>query len=175
MSEPESIGGASMDADGTITLRLRAEGPAGMIGEAALVYRPSDKDYGAILDHLGGLQPGQEKLVPPFPDDDQDDPPTPGQVRRERSMGSVLGLVLLVPAALLWLVVLVGAFGAMSGADAETAGVIVGRLAFPWIVAAIVQFGWVKLVRKDGRIFFSAWTVVIAAVVYLLMVAGAAS
>lgn len=68
MAETDSIGTATMEADGTITMRLRAEGPAGAIGDAILVYRRSDENYATILDHLHGLQPGEEKPVPPFPD-----------------------------------------------------------------------------------------------------------
>lgn len=70
MSESDSIGRASMQPDGTVTLRLRAEGPAGAVGEGLLVYRPSDSDYALILEHLDGLRPGEEKPVRPFPDDD---------------------------------------------------------------------------------------------------------
>jgi hypothetical protein len=62
----ESIGSASMEADGTIVLHLRAEGP-GMVGDALLRYAPSHKDYAAVLSHLGGLQPGEVKPVPPWP------------------------------------------------------------------------------------------------------------
>lgn len=101
---------------------------------------------------------------------------TSTQQVRNRSWGSIVGWILLVPSALLWLWVLFVAAAYMaSGPDAEDAGAVVGRLAFPWILAAAIRFGWVKLVRKDGRpVFVSPWTVVIAAVAYLLMVAGAA-
>ena len=67
-SEQESIGVATMDANGAITLRLRAEGPDGLVGESLFVYPPSHEDYQYVLDHLGGLEPGQSKPVPPFPD-----------------------------------------------------------------------------------------------------------
>ena len=66
--EQESIGVATMDASRTITLRLRAEGPDGLLGESLFVYPPSHEDYQYVLDHLGGLEPGQSKPVPPFPD-----------------------------------------------------------------------------------------------------------
>lgn len=68
MSDSPVIGTASMETDGTITLRLRAEEPAGAIGDAVLIYPPSDEHYARILDHLGGLRPGEEKPVPPFPE-----------------------------------------------------------------------------------------------------------
>jgi hypothetical protein len=64
---PETIGVATMEKDGTIVLQLRATGP-GVMGDALLKYPPSDKDYKKILDHLGGLKPGESKPVPPFPD-----------------------------------------------------------------------------------------------------------
>lgn len=63
----ESIGTASMEADGTILLYLRAEGPGGIVGDAQLRYPPSHTDYAAVLSHLGGLQPGEVKPVPPWP------------------------------------------------------------------------------------------------------------
>ena len=68
ISQQESIGVATMDADRTITLRLRAEGPDGALGEGLVVYPLSHEDYQYVLDHLGGLEPGQSKPVPPFPD-----------------------------------------------------------------------------------------------------------
>jgi hypothetical protein len=63
----ETIGVANMLDDGTISLLLRAEGPGGAIGDAVLTYKRSDPKYAGILKHLGGLKPGQEKPVPPFP------------------------------------------------------------------------------------------------------------
>lgn len=60
------IGTATMKADGTIILMLRAEGP-GAIGDAMITYPPSHKDYKDVLQHLGGLKPGESKPVPPWP------------------------------------------------------------------------------------------------------------
>ena len=67
VGEPASIGAASMAQDGTITLRLRAV-ERGSVGEGLLTYRPGDKDYRAVKDHLGGLKPGETKPVAPWPD-----------------------------------------------------------------------------------------------------------
>jgi hypothetical protein len=53
--------------DGTIELSLRAEGPGGIVGHGRMTYAPSDKDYQMVLEHLGGLKPGETKLVPPWP------------------------------------------------------------------------------------------------------------
>lgn len=64
---PSSIGVAAMAADGVITLRLRAD-EHGRVGEGLLIYRPGDKDYQMVLDHLGGLKPGEIKPVAPWPD-----------------------------------------------------------------------------------------------------------
>jgi hypothetical protein len=63
----ESIGVATMDRDGTIVLQLRAEGPAGLVGDAQLRYPPSHEQYSEVLTHLGGLEPGASKRVPPWP------------------------------------------------------------------------------------------------------------
>ncbi len=65
---PDSIGVATMSADGTITLRLRAESDDGKtVGDGQLIYRPGDPKYGEVLRHLGGLKPGESKSVPPWP------------------------------------------------------------------------------------------------------------
>ncbi len=60
------IGDAKMSDDGTIVMDLYK--PA----HARFVYRPSDPKYQEILKHLGGLKPGQSKLVPPWPDNIDD-------------------------------------------------------------------------------------------------------
>jgi hypothetical protein len=66
--EQESIGVAFMHPDGSIELNLRAEGPGDLLGHALMVYRIGDIDYACVLAHLGGLEPGQTKLVPPWPE-----------------------------------------------------------------------------------------------------------
>jgi hypothetical protein len=71
--EPEnaraSIGVATMEADGTIVLQLRAEGPGGAVGEGLIRYAKDDPQYEDVLKHLGALKPGESKPVPPWPDD----------------------------------------------------------------------------------------------------------
>ncbi len=64
-----SIGTATMQADGTIVLQLRAEdgAPAGTVGDAQLLYPPSHPKYQETLKHLNGLKPGESKPVPPWP------------------------------------------------------------------------------------------------------------
>ncbi|MCU0700075.1 MAG: hypothetical protein MUC96_26505 [Myxococcaceae bacterium] len=62
-----SIGSATMQADGTLELMLRAEGPGGMVGDALVRYPPTHPEYQTVLAHLGGLKPGESKPVPPFP------------------------------------------------------------------------------------------------------------
>src|SRR5580704_9071330 len=58
--EQPSIGQATMEPDGTIVLRLRAVSP-GAIGDAMLRYPPDNPQYKSILEHLGGLKPGESK------------------------------------------------------------------------------------------------------------------
>lgn len=65
-SPQESIGEATMLADHSIQLRLRAETVDGAVGDALVVLRPGQKNYDSTLQHLGGLEPGQSKLVPPW-------------------------------------------------------------------------------------------------------------
>ena len=71
-TRPESsIGVAGMSADGTITLYLRADeniGGKASMGEGVLVYTKNNPDYKKILEHLGGLKPGESKAVKPWPD-----------------------------------------------------------------------------------------------------------
>lgn len=61
-----TIGVATMEADGTIVLQLRAEGP-GMVGDAQFRYPPAHPQYAAVLAHLGGLVAGEQKAVRPWP------------------------------------------------------------------------------------------------------------
>jgi hypothetical protein len=66
-AQPATIGVATMAEDGTITLLLRAESPAGALGDAVLTYKKSDPNYASILKHVGALKPGEQKPVAPFP------------------------------------------------------------------------------------------------------------
>ncbi len=61
------IGNARMSDDGTITLDLYARA-GGAHGMARRVYPKGDPEYQRVLDHLGGLKPGEQKAVPPWPD-----------------------------------------------------------------------------------------------------------
>jgi hypothetical protein len=65
--EQKSIGQATMTDDGTIVLDLRAEGP-GMRGDARFTYPKTHPQYQKVLEHLGGLKPGEKKPVPPWDD-----------------------------------------------------------------------------------------------------------
>ena len=67
--EEMSIGTATMTADGTIVLMLRAEGPGGLIGDGQLRYPKNHPEYRKILAHIGDLKPGESKPVAPWPDD----------------------------------------------------------------------------------------------------------
>jgi hypothetical protein len=62
-----SIGSATMLADRTIVMNLRASGPGPQLGDGQVRYPPSHANYQEVLRHLGGLRPGQTKPVPPFP------------------------------------------------------------------------------------------------------------
>lgn len=65
----EPIGDAKMEPDGTIVVLLYASDPAtGSIGQALFRYPPPHENYRKWLDHLGGLEPGEEKLVCPWPE-----------------------------------------------------------------------------------------------------------
>ena len=55
-----------MSEDGVIRLQLMARGD-GAVGDAILVYKPGDPMYEEVKKHIGGLKPGEEKPVPPWP------------------------------------------------------------------------------------------------------------
>lgn len=58
---PGSVGTALMSADGTITLSF-----TGPIMHGAVAYHRGDPQYARMLSHIGGLQPGQKKPIPPW-------------------------------------------------------------------------------------------------------------
>ena len=62
----EAIGQAFMLEDGTIILTLSAREENGTRGDARLVYPKGHKEYNRILSHLGGIEAGQTKPVPPW-------------------------------------------------------------------------------------------------------------
>ena len=65
---PRSIGSATMKKDGTILLQLRATGEGGVVGDALFTYKKGHHRYQKIIERVGGLEPGQSKPVPPWPD-----------------------------------------------------------------------------------------------------------
>ena len=66
IEKTESIGIAEIKEDGTIVLKLRAEGPIGIRGDAMFEYTPNHPEYKNILEHIEGIRPGEEKPIPPF-------------------------------------------------------------------------------------------------------------
>lgn len=67
MTTERSIGSAQMLPDGTLVLDLRATG-GGPVGDSRLVYKKDHPHYRQVLAHLGGLEPGETKPVPPWDD-----------------------------------------------------------------------------------------------------------
>ena len=63
-----SVGTATMQTDITIVMQLVSL-PPGPIAHATMTVKPSDKTYKEILDHIGGLKPGETKSVPAWPDE----------------------------------------------------------------------------------------------------------
>ena len=55
-----------MEPDGTIVLRLRGEGPGCIRDDGLLRYPADHPQYRSVLDHLGGMRPGENKPVPPW-------------------------------------------------------------------------------------------------------------
>lgn len=63
---PDSVGNAFMKPDGTLEMTFRTVAPSGAIGEAYKVLAPGDAQYAAMVAHLGGIQPGEGRAIPPF-------------------------------------------------------------------------------------------------------------
>lgn len=57
-----------MREDRTLVLQLRAEGEGGALGDAQIELQPDDPRYAEVLAHLGALEPGDTRAVPPFPE-----------------------------------------------------------------------------------------------------------
>src|SRR5262245_10486893 len=66
-----SVGVATMLNNGTILIGVGGNGP-GERAQAVLEIHPGDTNYQMIVDHVGGLKPGETKSIPPWPD-----PPPP--------------------------------------------------------------------------------------------------
>ncbi len=62
----QSIGSIKMLDDKSIVLVLRAESEDGIIGQSQFTYKPSDSEYQNIIEHVGGIKVGEEKLVTPW-------------------------------------------------------------------------------------------------------------
>lgn len=65
------IGDCKMEADGTIRMFLRAETQTGggrIVGHVMQEYRPGDRQYEEILEHVGPMRPGDRRPVPAWPD-----------------------------------------------------------------------------------------------------------
>lgn len=60
------IGTATLQQDGTLVLRLRAQGPEHADG--VLRYPPGHPERDALIRHAGGLAPGETKPLPPLAD-----------------------------------------------------------------------------------------------------------
>src|SRR5882672_8324187 len=63
----KSVGVATMLANGTILVGVRGPEPE-RGARAVLMVEPGDTNYQMIIDHLGGLKPGETKSIPPWPD-----------------------------------------------------------------------------------------------------------
>jgi hypothetical protein len=65
--DEKSIGVATMLADRTILVGVSGPEP-GSRARAVLMVEPGDTNYQSIIDHVGGLKPGETKPIPPWPD-----------------------------------------------------------------------------------------------------------
>lgn len=63
---PPNVGTITMFADKSIEMKLRSL-PPGPIAETLVRYKPTDARYKESIDHVGGLAPGETKMLPPWP------------------------------------------------------------------------------------------------------------
>jgi hypothetical protein len=63
---PNSIGIAMMAADRTLTVYNRATTKEGD-GIFLSVYPTDSRNYAAMIEHIGGIEPNETKPVPPYP------------------------------------------------------------------------------------------------------------
>jgi hypothetical protein len=61
------IGEAWLESDGSLTMHLMRDADGHPL-DATLSYGKKDKDYNSTIQHIGGLKPGEHKLVPPVDD-----------------------------------------------------------------------------------------------------------
>jgi hypothetical protein len=55
-----------MRADRTLVVEVQIK-QDGVISGGSKRYRPGDPHYGEVIDHIGGIKPGETKLVPEWP------------------------------------------------------------------------------------------------------------
>lgn len=63
-SIPRFSGQVHMDADGTIEFVLMARTSAGGVGRSFGDAKPGDPNYETMLSRVGGLRPGETKMIP---------------------------------------------------------------------------------------------------------------
>ncbi|HMI98128.1 MAG TPA: hypothetical protein VK479_16585 [Micropepsaceae bacterium] len=73
-----SVGVATMLENGTILVGIRGPAPGGPL-QAVLMVEPGDTNYQQIIDHLGGLKPGETKSIPPWPGQAPKQPDKPAE------------------------------------------------------------------------------------------------
>ena len=61
------VGTARMAENGTITIDIASRERSGPIAHGHFIYLPTDPQYGAIMEHVGSLRPGEAKSIPPWP------------------------------------------------------------------------------------------------------------
>jgi hypothetical protein len=73
-----SVGVATMLPNGTILVGVRGPDADGQL-QAVLMVEPGDSTYQPIIEHIGGLKPGETKSIPPWdtPPKQDDKPAAP--------------------------------------------------------------------------------------------------
>jgi hypothetical protein len=66
LSNNPNVGYAEISTDGTLTLNLIGKTEDGAIAHGRKQYKPGDAYYEEIKKHIGDIQPGERKPVPPW-------------------------------------------------------------------------------------------------------------
>jgi hypothetical protein len=64
--QPAVIGEATMLPDGSLSVKIKSDGPPQRGEGGAIVFKPDNPRYKEILAHVGDMKPGERKPIAPW-------------------------------------------------------------------------------------------------------------
>lgn len=64
--QPAVIGEATMLPDGSLSVKIKPDGPPQRGETGAVVFKPDNPRYKEILAHVGDMKPGERKPIAPW-------------------------------------------------------------------------------------------------------------